>query len=443
MDIKIFTERLLKGDIIPFIGSDIHLLSQPSIISPAELALKLSDHLSYQNYNNSPVTLPTICQYYQMEHDRSALLNTAGELLEQNCAEIQENPIFQLLSEIENPLLIISSLYDNELEKVFEKDKKPYVLISHQLQSDSDDYGKLLIKYSDRDQIEAPCTKEALSGQDFFENGRSVIYKIFGSYNLCDTNPIDRIDPLMIAEHDFFNFLKLIENIIPDYLVRRISRQSLLFLGYNLNNWHDRLIATAILEKKIMRSAFSYAIRKKPNDYEKSFWNFFKVKIQEIGLWDYIRELRSIMPDIQSAKTAKIPNFDVFLCHNSKDKPAVKEIGDQLKAEGIKPWLDEWELRPGFPWQRALEEQIENIKSAAVFIGKYGIGPWQDLEQQAFIHEFKDRKCSVIPVFLPDCPEDNIKLPPFLKLMHAVDFRKTDPDPLKQLICGITGKKTD
>ena len=29
--------------------------------------------------------------------------------------------------------------------------------------------------------------------------------------------------------------------------------------------------------------------------------------------------------------------FDVFLCHNSKDKPEVREIGQQLKQQELKP----------------------------------------------------------------------------------------------------------
>jgi hypothetical protein len=37
--------------------------------------------------------------------------------------------------------------------------------------------------------------------------------------------------------------------------------------------------------------------------------------------------------------------FDVFLCHNSEDKPAVIEIAQQLQQNGLKPWLDVWELR--------------------------------------------------------------------------------------------------
>lgn len=66
---------------------------------------------------------------------------------------------------------------------------------------------------------------------------------------------------------------------------------------------------------------------------------------------------------------SKADIFDIFLCHNSEDKPAVREIAQQLCKEGIKPWLDEDQIRPGTTWQTALGEQIGSIKSAAVFVG--------------------------------------------------------------------------
>jgi hypothetical protein len=130
--------------------------------------------------------------------------------------------------------------------------------------------------------------------------------------------------------------------------------------------------------------------------------------------------------------------FDVFLCHNSKDKPEVKQIARVLEALEVVPWLDEWELRPGWPWQRALEEQIEHVKSAAVFVGIDGIGPWQDMEMRAFLNQFVRRNCPVIPVLLKDAPMEPA-LPPFLQEMTWVDFRKKDPDPMERLIWGITG----
>lgn len=85
--------------------------------------------------------------------------------------------------------------------------------------------------------------------------------------------------------------------------------------------------------------------------------------------------------------------FDVFLCHNSQDKPAVKQIGQELRERGLVPWLDVWELRPGLPCQRELEDQIENTGAAAVFVGKDGLGPWQTLEIEALLREFVKRGC--------------------------------------------------
>jgi hypothetical protein len=138
-------------------------------------------------------------------------------------------------------------------------------------------------------------------------------------------------------------------------------------------------------------------------------------------------------------KIAKV-KYDVFLCYKSEDKPAVKNIGNQLKDWGIAPWLDMWDIPPGRPWQREIEKQIESIPSAAVLVGQAGIGPWQQLEIEAFLREFENRGCPVIPVLLPDAP-DKPKLPPFLNGMQWVDFRTSDPNPLEHLIWGITGKR--
>jgi hypothetical protein len=148
-------------------------------------------------------------------------------------------------------------------------------------------------------------------------------------------------------------------------------------------------------------------------------------------------------PPTRAGTAVKQPeqySFDVFLCHNSEDKPQVKKIGNQLKERNLYPWLDEWELRPGFPWQRLLEAQIEKIKAAAVFVGVSGIGPWQQMELEAFLREFVSRQCPVIPVILPGASQKP-KLPVFLANFTWVDFRQGQPDPLERLIWGITGEK--
>lgn len=136
----------------------------------------------------------------------------------------------------------------------------------------------------------------------------------------------------------------------------------------------------------------------------------------------------------------EVEAFDVFLCHHSEDKPEIRRISDDLINSGIKPWLDEKEIRPGTRWQDALEEQINSIKSVAVFVGSSGIGPWQNREILHFLNQFKDRNCDVIPVILKTA-QSKPKLPWSLGDLHYVDFSESTPDPMQQLLWAITGQK--
>ena len=132
--------------------------------------------------------------------------------------------------------------------------------------------------------------------------------------------------------------------------------------------------------------------------------------------------------------------FDVFLCHNGEDKREIRKIAEALEGRDLKPWLDENEIQPGTSWQTTLGEQIGSMKSAAVFVGESGIGPWQNQEIQALLSQFVARQCPVIPVILPSV-RSTPKLPWTLANFHWVDFRESYPDPLSQLEWGVTGKK--
>jgi len=132
--------------------------------------------------------------------------------------------------------------------------------------------------------------------------------------------------------------------------------------------------------------------------------------------------------------------FDVFLCHNSEDKPAVREIAQQLSQEKIKPWLDEADIKAGSFWDIAIGQQISTVKAAAVFVGQHGVGPWQRREIIALLDQFDRRRCPVIPVVLESATVD-IVLPWWLLGLHCVDFRATDSHPLKRLIWAIIDQK--
>lgn len=135
--------------------------------------------------------------------------------------------------------------------------------------------------------------------------------------------------------------------------------------------------------------------------------------------------------------------FDVFLSHNSRDKPVVEEIGTWLKGQGLRVWLDKWELRPGFPWQEGLEEGVQASRAVAVLVGADGLGSWQEPEMRAFIARSRRERIPVIPVLLPGCPESP-QLTLFLEAFTWVDLRDgVNSDGLARLLWGITGKKPE
>jgi CheY-like chemotaxis protein len=183
--------------------------------------------------------------------------------------------------------------------------------------------------------------------------------------------------------------------------------------------------------------------------YEKSLFTKVYAKgggsIRELN--SRIREIRRLAADHHTShkgaprRKAGHVFYDTFLCHNSAEKPIVRRLATTLVKQGLRPWLDEWDLVPGHPWQEALEEIIEHVGSAAILIGKSGIGPWADREMRSFLREFVRRKIPLIPIMLPGAPATP-ELPLFLREFTWVDLRRgLNQKGIDRIIWGVTGKK--
>lgn len=137
-------------------------------------------------------------------------------------------------------------------------------------------------------------------------------------------------------------------------------------------------------------------------------------------------------------------NFDVFLSHNSKDKPEVEQLARMLeKTYAIKCWLDKWNLIPGEPWQEDLEKALDDSQTVAIFVGPNSISPWANEEMRSALEtRVHDKARRVIPVLLPGAPDNrDLALPRFLTRLTWVDFRSglENKDTLNRLYCGIKG----
>src|SRR5262249_8670885 len=98
--------------------------------------------------------------------------------------------------------------------------------------------------------------------------------------------------------------------------------------------------------------------------------------------------------------------YDVFLSHNSADKAEVEAIARTLTAAGVRCWYDIWNLKQGEQWVSGLEEGLGASRSCAVFFGRSGVSPWQEMERRLAMffagealrnkHHFR-----LIPVRLP------------------------------------------
>ncbi len=132
----------------------------------------------------------------------------------------------------------------------------------------------------------------------------------------------------------------------------------------------------------------------------------------------------------------------VFLCHNSRDKDTVKGMAIRLKSAGHVPWLDEWELRPGHPWQSELESKLGSSGSALICVGPAGIGSWQQKEIRVLLDLQARHGISVMPVILEGGPPVE-SLEASLQALQTVDFNKTTRDPWDDLQHGLTGERPD
>jgi len=113
--------------------------------------------------------------------------------------------------------------------------------------------------------------------------------------------------------------------------------------------------------------------------------------------------------------------FDVFLSHNSNDKPQVRRLAERLKAAGLRVWFDGWTIAPGDIIALKVDEGLEQSRVLLLCISPNALASgWVALERSTAIHrDPSNAGRRFIPLLLADCD-----LPDTLRRYKYVDFRE-------------------
>jgi WD40 repeat protein/DNA-directed RNA polymerase subunit RPC12/RpoP len=123
--------------------------------------------------------------------------------------------------------------------------------------------------------------------------------------------------------------------------------------------------------------------------------------------------------------------YDVFLSHNSQDKPQVRKLAGRLKKAGLRVWFDEWVIKPGDDIYLTIERGLEAARVQVLCLSPAALGSeWVTLERSTVL--FRDPTNAgrrFVPLMLADCP-----LPDTLRRYKYVDFRQETPAAFDELL---------
>jgi len=130
-------------------------------------------------------------------------------------------------------------------------------------------------------------------------------------------------------------------------------------------------------------------------------------------------------------RTTKRKPYQVFLSYASADKEVARKITDQLRAQGVRVWFDEYELQAGDSIAEAIEQAISASDYLIVLLSPHSVNSrWVQQELNAALtRELITRDVTLLPVLIADC-----EIPPLLASRCYLDLRSDLEQGVKQLV---------
>jgi SIR2-like domain len=293
--------RVLEGKVIPFLGAGAGLVDRPEgcawkvgryLPSGAELAEFLAKRSRYPYPHDGD--LLRVSQYVDAVLGERALYEFLRSLFD---ADYPPNALQRFLARLAQqlygrtpaPLLILTTNYDDALERAFDQVEVPYELLWYEAKH-SRWCGRFLHQQNGTSVvIERPNEYTALAA-----SGNPVILKLHGAVNRRDAHD----DSYVITEDNYIDYLSKgdIAAQIPMTLRAQMAESHFLFLGYSLRDWNLRVILNRLWGEQALHDK-SWAVQREPEDarlrkVEEKLWtDRGDVEVLYILLAEYVSKL--------------------------------------------------------------------------------------------------------------------------------------------------------
>ncbi len=283
-------DGLKASRVIPFLGAGASLDSRASdadwerylsqcVPSATALARYLAQRTAFPQ-DESP-DLTKVAQYYNVVGGRGALEQELHGIFD---CDFPLTPLHTFLADVPAPLLIVTTNYDDLIERAFKEKSRPYDVVVHTTDPEVGDR-VLWWRHSEPEpELVSP------NKLDIDLDQITVIYKMHGAVDRRDS----KRDQYVITEDDYIDFLtRMTKNkAVPAIFAELFQMRHFLFLGYGLRDWNLRVVLNRI-DKDLRRrkDITSWAIQHKPSPLEIRFWQDRKVEVYDMTIDDFVKEL--------------------------------------------------------------------------------------------------------------------------------------------------------
>jgi SIR2-like domain len=295
---NLITRRLLKSKVVPVLGAGVNLSERPPHVrwergrylpSGQELADELAQHIGNLTIDSRDLT--RVSQYVAVLEGEGPLCEELHDVFD---ASYPPTGLHRFLARLSRRIreakqaecmLIVTTNYDNCLERAFIEEGEPYELVIYIAQGK--DRG--LFRHITADG-EPTVIRVSNKYADLRLDQRTVIAKIHGA--------VDQIhgDSFVITEDHYIDYIARLAGLFPVTLAAKLRTSHFLFLGYSLRDWNFRVMLYRLWGEQEGKNFKSWAIQANPDPIDRAAWDERGVEILPIRVEDFVAAIEQRLP---------------------------------------------------------------------------------------------------------------------------------------------------